>query len=341
MTKLLTNKDGLTPLQIAQKHKFKRIAQLIENGPDVPGSVEDQDEPAKLDRETLLQTCREGPITTIQQFINECYESREERRKLCLELIQVAEKAKQLEMAALLQEYYDTKLKNEPLPVIEPGDVVTLSKHHNKILFASLTGMSTLIANSPNTLDPADPQTYVDLFSCLMTRTEKRAEELQKVTNEQEMKKLVEQDQNNIREELAKVNEEMENITANKKSVQDQLLAMNRRLHEQEDLTATQRKAFAKEKESLKQNFASYESALVLAQRQQEETLNRKATMNLIKRNYNLSMFYQTIQNRLQALFHGVLAAQGGYLQTKSPEMITFLNQIPLSNHIDILFLFY
>ena len=336
MTKSLTNKDGLTPLQIAQKHKFKRIAQFVETGQDVLESVEGV-EPTKLDRETLMKACRDGPITTIQQFINERYESREERRKLCYEMIPVAEKARQLEITARLRDYYEQKLKNDHSSDPQQGDVVTLNAHYKKILLASLTGMSTLIANSPNVLDPGDPQTYVDLFSCLMTKTEKRSEELQKVTNEQEMKKFVEQDQINIREELAKVNEELEKVTTSKNSVQNRLLEMDRRLHEQEDLTALQKKAFAKEKETLKQQLASHESTLVLVRRQQEATVNRQATINFIKRNFNLIMFYQTIENRLQALFHGVLAAQGGYLQTKPSEMITSLNQIPLSNHLDLL----
>jgi hypothetical protein len=48
-------------------------------------------------------------------------------------------------------------------------------------------------------------------------------------------------------------------------------------------------------------------------------------------------MFYQTIENRLQALFHSALAAQGGYLKTetitKYGKPTTVLNKIPISKY--------
>lgn len=337
-TKELKNKEGLTPLQIAQKRKFTRIAKLIETGEDIPETTEDEKPQIKHDPETLKEAARNGRAQIIQEFIDQRYESREEKRKLCFELLQIAKKAQQLQILDILQPYYNSKLKNELPSDIEAGSAVRLSEHYKKILLASLNGLSTVIANSPHALDPADPQTYIDFYSCLMTRTEKRSEQLEKVTNEQELKKFIEQDQNIIMEELAKLKEEIENVTQNKNDVQARIHDIDTRLFEQQNMTASEQKRYKKDKELFKQQLASHESTILLVRRQEEATLLRQATFNFIKGNSNLMMFYQTIENHLQALFHSVLAAQGGYLQTQPHQTITFLNQIPLSNCVDILF---
>jgi hypothetical protein len=349
ITKTQTNKAGLTPLQIAQKNKFTRIAQFIITGEDQPDSTEDQDNQPKHDRETLIQAARNGQLKIIQEFIDQRYESREEKRKLCFELIQIAKQAKQLQILDILQPYYNDKLKNELPSDMELGSVVTLNEHYKKILLGSLSGLSTIIANCPNALDPADTQTYVELYSCLTNDVEKRSEQLQQVNNEQDLNKFIQQDQINIKQELAKIQEEFQQITENKTKVQERILELEKSLSEQEEITAIQKRELFKERETRKQEFATYESTLLLVQQQQKATLNRQKTINFIKANSNLILFYQTIENRLQALFYSVTAAQGGYLQTKqtakSTRAITFLNQIPLSNYIFthfyfILFLF-
>jgi hypothetical protein len=333
----LTNKAGLTALEIAKKLKFARIAELIETGEDVPESSENQDNQPKHDHETLVQASRNGDVKIIQEFIAQRYESREEKRRLCYELIQVAKKAKQFQIVDLLEPYYNTKLRNELASDMELGSAVTLNEHHKKILLGFLSGLGTLIANSPVVLDPADPQTYVDLFSGLTASTEKRSQQLEQVASEQDVKKLIEEDQMNTKEQLTKMNEQLEQLMASRNSLQDRVQDTDERLFEQQHLTALQRKEFAKEKEMYKQQLATYECSIFLLQRQQEATLIRQNTINFIKGNTNLIMFYQTIENRLQALFHSALAAQGGYLKTEATTAYarptTVLNKIPISKY--------
>ncbi len=114
----------------------------------------------------------------------------------------------------------------------------------------------------------------------------------------------------------------------------DRLQDAEKRLREQKDLTALQRKEFYLEKELHQQQLATYECSIFLFQRQQEAMLNRKKAIEFFKDNTNMFLFYKTIENRLEALFHSYLAAQGGYVNVASSKK--FANgipaHIPLSN---------
>lgn len=337
-TKKQTNKAGSTALQIAQKLKFTRIVQLIETGKPVPESVKDEENKPKHDFETLAKACRDGPIKIIQEFIALRYDSKEEKRKICHRLIQIAEKAKQEQIAHTLQVYYNAKLKNELASDMEQGGSVALSEHYKKVLLGFLSGLNSLIANSPDVLDPFDPQTHIDLFSCLTKNIEKRSLELRKVANEHDVQKLIEQDQANTTEQLTKINDQLEQLMESKNSLQTRMQDNEELLFEQKTITALQRKEIIKEKELHKQQLAAYECSIFLFQRQQEATLIRQNTINFIKANANLILFYRTVENRLQALFHSALAAQGGYLKTETTSKFvrrtTALNQIPISKYI-------
>lgn len=336
-TKRQTNKVGLTALQIAQKLKFTRIAELIETGKAVSESSKDQDDKHKHDYQTLVQASRDGHIKIIQEFIGERYESKEQKRQLCYELIHIAKKAKQFEIVGILEPYYNAKLRNKLASDMELGSAVTLNEYHKKMLLGFLSGLSTIIADSPVVLDPADPNTYVDLFAGLTASIGKHSQELQQVSSEQDVKKLIEKDEANTKEQLTKISEQLEQLLNSKNSLQARILDTDERLFKQQNLTALQRKEFAKEKEIHKQQLATYECSIFLFQRQEEAILIRQNTINFIKANTNLMLFYRTIENRLEALFHSALAAQGGYLKTEATSKFskptTLLNKIPISKY--------
>ena len=320
--KRLTNKAGLTALEIAQQLKFTRIAELIETGKTVSQSFNDQGEEAdrpKHDYATLMQASRDGHIKVIQEFIEQRYESKEHKRQLCFELIQAAKQAKQRQISDLLEPYYKTKLKTELASDMELGGVgFALSEHHKRVLRGFLSGLSTLIADCPIVLDPTDPKTYVDLFSALTSSVAKRSQELQQVANEYDVRKIIEQDEMNTTQQLMKISEQLEQLLESRASLQARIEDTDERLFKQQNLTALQRKEFMKEKEVHKQQLAIYECSIFLFQRQQEATLIRQKTVDFIKGNANLMMFYRTIENRLEALFHSALAAQGGYLKKET-----------------------
>lgn len=332
-TKRQTNKAGLTALQIAQKLKFTRIAALIETGRAVPESSKDQEVKADKvnhDYDTLVEACRNGRVKIIQEFIDQRYETKEEKRRLCYQLIQVAKKANQFQIVDILEPYYNTKLKTELASDMEQGSVVTLSDHYKKVLLGSLSGLSGLIAHSSVVLDPADPNTYRDLFSALTASAAKRSQELQQVTSEQDVKSLIDHDDTDTKSQLAKINEQVEKLLENKNSLQARIQDTDERLFKQQNLTAIQRKEFTKEKELYKQQLATYECSIFLIQRQQEATLNRQKTINFIKGNTNLAMFYRTVESRLEVLFNSILVAQGGYLKKEATTRLgTAVNMLP------------
>ncbi|CAF2738176.1 unnamed protein product [Rotaria sp. Silwood2] len=320
-TKRQTNKAGLTALQIAQKLKFARIAELIETGKAVPQSSKHPDEnnnKPKYDYETLAQAACNGHVKIIQEFIDERYESKEEKRRLCYELIQVAKTAKQFQIVDILEPYYNTKLRTQLASDMEIGSAVILGEHYKRILLGFLSALSGIIADSPVVLDPADPNTYRDLFSDLTANIAKRSQELQRVTSEQDVKKLINQDEANTKERLTKINEQLQQLLESRNSLEARIQDTDERLFKQQRLTALQRKELTKEKEVYAQQLATYECSIFLFQRQQEATLIRQKTINFIKANTNLIMFYRIIENQLDALFLSALAAQGGYLKTET-----------------------
>ena len=315
VSKRQTNKAGLTASQIAQKLKFASIVELIETGEAVPLSTRKPEPKAdgpKHNYETLLQASRDGHIKIIKEFIYQCYDSTEQKRQLCNELILVAKQAKQWEIVDILETYYKTLSK------IELHGSLTLNEHHQRILRGFLSSLSTVIADSPVVLDPIDPNTYEDFFSALTSSIAKRSQELGQVASEQDVKRLIEREDMSTKEQMIKISEQLEQLLESKDSLQARMQDTDERLFKQQNLTAIQRKAFAKEKEAHKQQLAIYECSLFLFQRQQEATLIRQKTIDFIKGNTNLIMFYRTIENRLEALFHSVLAAQGGYLKREA-----------------------
>ncbi|CAF3366171.1 unnamed protein product [Rotaria sp. Silwood1] len=118
-------------------------------------------------------------------------------------------------------------------------------------------------------------------------------------------------------ERLTKIDQQLTQLHESRDSLQARIQDADERLFKQQRLTAIQRKEFAKEKETYAQQLATYECSIFLFQRQQEAILIRRKTINFIKSNNNLIIFYRTIENHLEALFHSALAAQGGYLKTE------------------------
>lgn len=329
-TRTQVNGAGLTALQIAEKLKYKRIAELIITGNYRPPAITDT-EPPKLSYEVLKNAAENGPIETIKEFIKEQYDSSDEKGEICLELIHIAKFHKQLEIVDLLEPYYKT-LQNKPSDR-QYGDYVRLKHHYKNILLGFLSGLSNVIANSNVILDPVDPNTYVDLFSGLTSNLSKRSQELQQVSNEQDVKKLIEQDLQDTKQQLAKVNETLEQTLQEKDSLQARIEDIETRVFDGRSLTALQRKQYLKDKEYFTQKLAGVEASTELYRRQQDAIETRQKTIKFIKENPNLAMFYRTIETRLQALFTSILAVQGGYVKRETTSASIKSLTIPFSKY--------
>ncbi|CAF3833000.1 unnamed protein product [Adineta steineri] len=317
-TRKQMNKAGMTALQTAQKLKFNRIAQLIETGKGVPESENDEKTDGPLhDETTLIQAARNGHIKIIREFITQRYESKEEKKQLCSKLIQVARKASQYEVLDALEPYYKTELRTELASDMHADGNIVLSERYKQILFGFLGSLNNLISGNSVLLDPADPNTYKEFFVGLTDNVAKRRKELEQIKTEQDVNKLIQQDELHTKEQLSKIQEQLEELLEGKDNLQARLLDTDDRLFKEQKLTASQRKEFLKEKELHEQQLATYECSIFLFQRQQEATLNRQKAIDFLKSNINLMMFYRTIENCLEALFHSCLAAQGGYVRVE------------------------
>ncbi|CAF4287737.1 unnamed protein product [Rotaria sp. Silwood2] len=335
-TKKQMNKSGMTALQIAQKLKFNRIVQLIEAGSGVPEYEKDHEVKANRpnhDEETLIQAARNGHIKIIREFIAQRYESKDEKKKLCQKLIEAAKKTTQYEILDALEPYYKTELRTELASDMHAGSNIVLSERYKKILLGVLGSLNTLIAKSSVLLDPADPNTYTQFFVGLTENVAKHSKELEQVKTEEDVKKLIQKDEVDTNEQLTKIQEQLEELSESRDALQARLLDTDERLFKEQKLTASQRKEFMKEKELHAQQLATFECSIFLFQRQQEATLNRQKAIGYLKSNMNLMMFYRTIENRLEALFHSCLAAQGGYVKveatTKFGKAGKVLNMLP------------
>jgi septal ring factor EnvC (AmiA/AmiB activator) len=135
------------------------------------------------------------------------------------------------------------------------------------------------------------------------------------VNSEQDVKNLIDKDSAHSQEQLAAISEQLHELIENREQLEQRILDADARLHKQEKLTALQRKTMTEEREVYRKQMASYECSIFVFQQQQEATRIRQSTINFIKDSPNLIMFYRTIENRLEALFHSILAAQGGYVK--------------------------
>lgn len=314
-TKRLTNKDGMTALQLAQKLKFNRIAQLIETGEATLESEEPQE--PKLDEATLIGAVHYGRIEIIRKFIAQHYKSREEKRKLCEKLIKEAKKASAQEILNELERHYKelrTEVASNGKTGRQTGGNVYLSEHYKKILLGFLGSLNNLIAGSSVVLDPADPNTYTQFFGGLIENTAKRSEELQQVKTEKDISKLNEKDQQHSKERLEQIQQQLEELLEKMNEAEALILDTDKRLFEQQHLTALERKENIKGRKEFENQLAAYQSTMELFEREQEAVRNRQKAIEFFKSNNNLIMFYRVIESRLQSLFTSSLAAQGGYV---------------------------
>ncbi|CAF1073909.1 unnamed protein product [Adineta ricciae] len=323
-TKKQTNQNGLTALQIAKKLNYKRIVELIETGKPVFAPDDDkQSQGPKYTPERLQEAAQKGQVAIIQEFREERYDSRDEKRRLCYQILRVAENYKQFQIRDILKPYYDNDLKADIPSDISVGETITLNKPNKGILLGFLTGLGGVVTDCPILLDPTDPNTYKKLFSGLGSKLTKRLKQLKNVKNEQDAKEVYQQDSVNMDEKLNKIKIKIHELIEARKETTLRIQERDEQLSKQKDLSALERKTLFEEKEEFEQQLIVYECSISLYQREEEAISNRQKNLEFIQNDTNLYLFYRTIENRLESLFHSVLAAQSGEIQTKNSTTTT------------------
>ena len=318
VTKQQKNKAGLTALEIAEKLGFAGIVHFLQTGRPASGSQREnpsQFSEPKHKKEVLINAARNGRLQIIKDFINDPYQSRDEKRELCLELLATAKAGNHHEVVRILQNHYD-ELNRLPSN-IGPGGGIPLSQGYEQIPRGFLTGLGQVIAESPVVLNPADPNTYKELFSHLTANHRKQSEKIRQVSSESDAKKLSEEDLKKINEKLLTIDLELNKIQVEKAKLDKDIQVTSDQLKEQKELTAIQRADLFKQRDEHKKQLAVYECSVFLYQRQQEATLNRRETIRFIYNSSNMYLFFRTVENLLQSLFHGAFAARSGLLSTR------------------------
>lgn len=318
-TKNQTNRAGLTALQIAQKLKYRRIVQLIETG-EAADAIDDdsQSQGSKHTPEKLREAAQKGHVTIIQEFREDRYNSKDEKRQLCYELLHIAKQNKQFQVVDILEPYYNNELQHDIPSDMTIGEQVTLNKPYKKVLLGFLTGLGNVIADSPIILDPSDPQTYKKLFSGLTSKLANRLKQLKKVKNEQDAQKIYQQDSAKMNEKLGQITEKFGQLEEARKETIARVQEREERLAKQKDLSALQRKTLFEENEEEQRQLAVFECFTALCKREQEVIMNRQKALKSISADTNLYLFYCTMENRLKSLFHAILNAQSGDSTTVS-----------------------
>lgn len=338
-TKQQKNKAGLTALQIAEKQGFKRIAYVLQTGKPAPYSMGDDASAStgpKHTKEALFYAAKNGHLKIIKEFIDDRYESRDEKRHLCFQLIDISKRFKQHEVSGILQPYFDKQLKAELPSDINLDGGIRLSQYYQKILIGFLTSLGNIIAESPVVLDPSDPNTYNDLFINLSTHQKQRSEEIQRVESERDAKKLNEQDISNLNEKLSNIRNELEQVNQAKEQIEKIMEEISEKIKQKNELTAIQLQDLLKQQEEHKRQLAIYECSTHLCVSKQDATLNRQNVLNFFRKqnNTNMFLFFRTIENILQALFNGILAARSNLLTTEKPTFAfvsKIMDKMPIS----------
>ena len=318
-TKRQTNRAGFTALQIAQKLKYRRIAQLIETGEEAD-TIDDDSQPQgpKHTPEKLREAAQKGDMNIIKEFREERYNSKDEKRQLCYELLYIAKQNKQFQVVDILEPYYNTELQPDIPSDMPIGTPLTLKERYKKVLLGFLTGLGSVIADSPIILDPSDPQTYKRLFSGLTSKLAKRLKQLKQVKTEQDAQKIYQQDSAKMNEKLGQITEKSQELDGARKETINRIQEREERLAKQKDLSALQRKTLFEENQEDQRQLAVFDCSMALYRREQAAIANRQKALKFISTDTSLYLFYCTMENRLKSLLHAVLNAQSGDSTTAS-----------------------
>ncbi|CAF1209572.1 unnamed protein product [Didymodactylos carnosus] len=338
VTKKQKNKAGDDALAIARKQNYKRLVQLLEGKPIDPIDADDADPPTKpkYEPQQLIRAAGNGQMQIVKEFVQQRYLNIDEKRQICYQMLQEATKKKQDEVLGVLQPYYNKELLASIPSDARQGSLVTLSEEYQTMLVGFLTGLSGLIASSPVVLDPADPNTYKELFSNVNAKFDQRTQEISKITSERDVNQLCKQDMKDIEQKISKLTDEMRQLSANKDILTKRIQDADEGLLKVKDMTALQRKELFQNKEATEQHLAALDSSMYLFRRAQEAALKKKKTLEYIKEKTKLFLFYTTIEHNLQSLFNSVLVAQGGLsirdkTNTKAGMAASVIQAIPTS----------
>lgn len=315
-TKQLKNKQGLDALAIAKRKHFNEIVQLLDPGnTEFKVTKKSKILKAKYTNERLDLAVKNGESNIIQEFIDQEYQSLKDKTEQCARMMQIAKQEKQFEILSMLQPHY-AELTQELTSNQAAGRLVNLGEAQLTIFYGFMNNLSNLITGSHVTLDPANPQTYRDLFSHMMSTDEKRSQVINSIKSPQDCEQLCEQELNDMQEKIENLNKTIGQMKLEKQKLTEQIHTFEKQLND-ENVSAIDKKQYFKDKQTIEDALNALESSVQLSRQAHETAQNKKKLLDYIKTTLNLFVFYTTIEHRLQSLFIGVLAAQTEIFKTE------------------------
>lgn len=303
----------LKSLQIAIDKNHKRIEQILRTGKSLVSSDDGKRYMGpRHSLEMLRDAATKGNIGIIKEFCEDVYESKDKKRHICFVLLFLASAHKQFDVIDILGRHYNIDLKPDALSKIELGEYLHLNDDERRVFYGFLSGISSAITESSVLIDPHDPSTYERLFDDLASKLVDQIKHLENIDDSKHTEKA-------YRQECEKMNNITDKIRSNLMNMGDKkaetIILINeceQKLSSEAQMGELDRKNLIKKREVYKSDLHVYKSIINISERKLENIEKRRRMLDSICNDTNLFLFYNTIENRLQAFLQKVYDAQFG-----------------------------
>lgn len=316
-TKTQKNKDGHTALELAQKLNFQFIVHLIKTGQRA--AVDSQAKTTSdtiYDEKVLIEAVQYSRMEIIRQFIEQRYQSKDEKKRICDNMIRVARRGNHNEVLRLLTNYYKSEWNNENASnQIDGQNGVSSNFKDLTAMHGSLRLLNSIITGREVLLDPAHLNTYIEYYSALISNNEKQAQELASVKDLNDLRQLVEQSRLEAKKRLDVIEERLEGLDEKIDDVEERIKDIDKRLFSDEKLTALLRKDLLEQKAQLEKDRNTIQCGMQLAKKEEKVAMKRQDILEFFKKHPVLLDFYRIIEQRLQSLFIRYYSDQGAFVK--------------------------
>ncbi|CAF3161141.1 unnamed protein product [Rotaria sp. Silwood2] len=329
-TRTLKNKAGKDALTIARNKNYGEIIQLFD--PSFKIDIKTKKIlPPKYSNERLDRAAKNGEVSIIQEFIDQEYTSLKDKTEQCRRMIEIAKQEKSYQVLSMLQPHY-ADLSQELTTEQRASRLVSLGEEYQTIFYSFMSGLSKAIADSDVKLDPENPDTYKNLLLNMTSKNGERLQKIDSIKTEIDSMELYQKELDDMQEKIANLDASVNEMNKERKEFKKKIETYEKQLID-DTMSAIQKKDCYADKQTTEDALNALESSTLLFKEAQITANNKKKLLNYVHTAPNLFVFYTTIENRLQSLFNGVLAAQSNLFKT---ELVTPVANV-VTTALDIL----
>ncbi|CAF1411813.1 unnamed protein product [Rotaria sordida] len=342
-TRTLQNRRGQDALAIARNKNYGEIIQLFD--PSFKIDVKRKKIlPPKYTNERLDRAAKNGEVLIIQEFIDQEYASLKDKTKQCQRMMEIAKQEKSYQVLSMLQPHY-ADLSQELTTEQRASRLVSLGEEYQTIFYSFMSSLSQVIADSDVKLDPESPDTYKNLLLNMKSKNGERLQKIDSIQTKSDSIELYQKELGDMQEKIANLDASVNKMKMERKELKKKIETYEKQLTN-DTMSAIQKKDCYANKQTTEDALNALESSILLFKEAQTTANNKKKLLSYIHKTPNLFVFYTTIENRLQSLFNGVLAAQSNLFKTELVTPIAIgvtaglemfpIEAIPLSQFITV-----